>query len=65
MPAIHRACLNCSGQLCRNVGQEVFIPALLIFLVDREAHPSEPDRRPGLSQRPETSPEDCSAPLAY
>lgn len=54
MPTIFRASLNCSGQLCRNVGQEVFSPALLIFLVHRETHPSEPDRRLGLSQRPET-----------
>lgn len=57
MPTIFRASLNCSGQLCRNVGQEVFSPALLIFLVHKEAHPSEPDRRLGLSQRPETAPE--------
>lgn len=63
MPTIFRAGLGCSGQLCGNVGQEVFSPALFMLLVHTQAHPSEPDRRLGLSQRPETSPEDCSVLL--
>lgn len=62
MPTTLRSSLNCSGQLCWNVGQEVFSPALLIFLVHRKAHPSGPDRRLGPSERPEISPEDCSIP---
>lgn len=59
MPTIFWASLDGSGQLCGNIGQEVFSPALFIFLVHRQAHPSEPDRSLCWNQRPETSPEDC------